>query len=673
VKVITNFPRSIKLIEHTWITISDGTRLATRIWLPDDAEQNPVAAILEYLPYRKNDGTAIGDAVRHAYFAGHGYASVRVDIRGSGESDGLLYDEYLQQEQTDAVEVIGWIASQSWCTGRVGMMGISWGGFNSLQVAALRPASLAAIITLCSTDDRYTDDVHYIGGAVQAIDMLSWATTMLSFNARPPDPYYVGDSWRDLWLQRLAENPHLAETWLTHQRRDDYWAQGSVCEDYHAIACPVYVMGGWADGYTDSIFRLLDGLNVPKKALIGPWAHNWPHEASPGPAIGFLQECLRWWDHWLQGLDTGIMNEPVLHAWMQGWVQPASSYRERPGRWVVESEWPNREGHVEPMTWYLNDHGLAVKAADAGQRSVKTVLTHGRDAGVWCPFGAPGDLPVDQRAEDGRGLCFDSSPADGITEVLGIPQVKLMLSVDQPIAQMVVRICDVAEDGASLLLSKGILNLTHRDSDRSPQLLEPGTWYSVTVRMNAVAHALPAGHRWRLVVAPAYWPMGWPSPELVTISIRTGQESTLELDKRSSLPGDDFIGFPQPEGAERLPYEVLKRPSVTREVQQDLLSDMHTITHHSDLAHLRLANGMETSGESSDEYSIREGDPCSASVECQRSHIMERDDWRIRITARSKMHCSPDHFYVSSQLVAYEGDSKVSDRSWDVCIPRDLV
>ena len=352
----TSFPRLVREIENIWVPLSDGTRLAARLWLPDDAEAHPVPAILEYLPYRKDDGTTLRDAMTHPYFAGHGYASLRVDMRGSGDSDGLLLDEYLPQEQYDALEVIAWIAAQPWCTGAVGMIGISWGGFNGLQVAAHRPPALKAVITLCSTDDRYTDDCHYMGGCVLGSDMLGWASVMLAYNARPPDPRFVGERWRQMWLDRLEHTPPFSDIWLGHQRRDAYWKQGSVCEDYAAITCPVYAVGGWADPYTNAIPRLLAGLQGPRKGLIGPWAHVYPHAGAPGPAIGFLQECLRWWDCWLKGIDTGIMAEPMLRTWMLENVEPSSSVAEWPGRWVAETQWPPEA--MASQTYTLGDGHL---------------------------------------------------------------------------------------------------------------------------------------------------------------------------------------------------------------------------------------------------------------------------------------------------------------------------
>src|SRR6516162_3364185 len=330
--------------------------LAARIWLPDDAEQNPVPAILEYLPYRKRDGTYERDALTHPYLAGHGYASVRVDIRGSGESTGLLFDEYASQEQDDGVELIAWLSAQPWCSGAVGMIGISWGGFNSLQIAARRPPALKAIITVASTDDRYNDDVHYMGGCLLT-DNLRWGSTLFAYLVRPPDPALVGTRWRSMWLQRLSALRLVQAEWLRHQRRDAFWRHGSVCENYADIQCAVYAVGGWIDGYTNSIPRLLQHLSAPKKGLIGPWAHYYPMIGIPGPQIGFLQEALRWWNKWLNGIENGIMDEPMLRAWMQDSYRPAPLHHEIAGRWIAEAAWP--PPGCSPHRFWLTEGGLA--------------------------------------------------------------------------------------------------------------------------------------------------------------------------------------------------------------------------------------------------------------------------------------------------------------------------
>ena len=652
----------------------DGARLAARIWLPDDAERDPVPGLLEYLPYRKDDGTAARDAIRHPYFAGHGYASIRVDMRGSGDSDGVLYDEYLPQEQEDALDVLRWIAAQPWCTGAVGMFGISWGGFNALQVAAHRPPELKAVITLCSTDDRYADDVHYMGGCVLACEMLSWASNMLADNASPPHPHLAGDRWREMWFERMENSPPFVETWLRHQRRDAYWKQGSVCESFADITCPVYAVGGWADAYTNAIPRLLAGLTCPKKGLIGPWAHNYPNAGRPGPAIGFQQECLRWWDHWLKGEDTGIMGEPMLRAWMQASVPPAAGYAELPGRWVSEPAWPSP--HIGESSLWLNAPGeLAGESAEEQPVECAGTLAHGQDAGVWCPYGANGDFPLDQRAEDGRSLCFTSAPLEEPQEILGYPEVTLTLSADRPRALVAVRLCDVRPDGSSLLVSRGLLNLTHRPDHETPERLEPGRRYTVSVRLNVAGHSMPAGHRWRVAVSPDYWPWAWPSPEPVTLTLCTGEGCWLALPVRTPrLEDADLPPFEGAEGAAPLTSKMLRAGSRSITVERDVLSGrLRWFESAQSSLHRQAVSKIEYGGSSSTEYRVVEGDPLSAAVRCERSVTVGRGDWQTRVETVSTMTADADAFHVTNALDAYEGDQRVFAKTWSATIARDGV
>jgi putative CocE/NonD family hydrolase len=453
----------IREIEHLWIPLPDGTRLAARLWLPANAERAPVPALLEYLPYRKRDGTAERDSLTHPYLAAHGYACLRVDVRGAGESEGLLSDEYSQAELEDGVALIAWIASQPWCSGRVGMFGISWGGFNALQVAALRPPALKAIVTLCSTDDRYADDVHYMGGA-KLESGFGWAAFFFSDMTHPPDPALVGARWRAMWLARLEALPLFLERWLQHQHRDAYWRHGSVCEDWAAIDCAVFAVGGWTDGYTNAIPRLLANLSAPRRGLIGPWAHAYPHFAKPGPQIGFLQEMLKWWDRWLKdrdtGPDSGVEAEPMLRAWMTDSHRPAAHHETLPGRWVSEPAWPP----PRPLhRLFLSDAGLEEAPATLTPRPVCSPLSLGKHGGEWCPFGRGNDQADDQREDDALSLVFETKPLTETVELLGAPVLTLELASDKPVAQIIARLCDVHPDGASLRTSFGVLNLTHRD------------------------------------------------------------------------------------------------------------------------------------------------------------------------------------------------------------------
>ncbi|WP_336823241.1 CocE/NonD family hydrolase [Sporosarcina sp. USHLN248] len=669
--VRTDFPRKVKEIKHIWIPMSDGTRLSARIWLPEDAEQNPVPAILEYIPYRKDDFTALRDSLRHPYFAGHGYASIRVDLRGSGDSEGIMYDEYLKQEQDDALEVLTWISEQPWFTGGIGMIGKSWGGFNGLQVAARRHPHLKAIVTLCSTDDRYEDDVHYKGGAMLASDMLWWASTMFVYNARPADPEIVGESWKANWLERLEKTPPFVEEWVRHQRRDDYWKHGSVCENYDDIDIPVFAVGGWADGYTNAIPRLLKGLKGPRKGLIGPWAHEYPEMAVPGPQIGFLQECLRWYDHWLKGIDTGIMEEPMLRAWMQDSVPPQTDYFVRPGYWVAEEQWP--PSSINNKKYYLNGSSLTTEPKKSGAIQVESVQQHGLHAGVFCPFGQPGDLPGDQRNENGYAVIFESQPAEEKVPILGHPKFTVECSSDQPNALLTVRLNDVAPDGSSTRVTWGMLNLTHRNSHEFPEELEVGKKYEITVEMNAIGHVLSPGHRWQLAISPTYWPHAWPSPKPVTLSVYPSEKTYLTLPIRADREIDMTLKpFDQPETAPVLEKDILREAKRTREIKHDVISNVWILDDFSDEGARKLhINGIEYGSTNRNIFSIEEGEPLSAKVQCDWTLTVGRGEWQTSLETHSVMTADEKNFYLMNKLIAFEGDEEVFNKTWEIEIPRD--
>jgi hypothetical protein len=647
--IVTAFPREVREIEHTLIPLADGTRLAARIWLPADAERHPVPAILEYLPYRKRDGTNDRDALTHPYLAGHGYAGVRVDIRGSGESDGLLFDEYTTQEQDDAIEVIAWLARQPWCSGAVGMMGISWGGFNALQVAARRPPALGAIVSLCSTDDRYADDVHYMGGGLLGGDGLGWASFFFRSMCHPPDPGLVGERWRAMWRERLDNVPLFLETWLGHQRRGAYWKQGSICEDYAAVRCPTFLVGGWTDGYSNAIPRMLERLSCPRKGLIGPWAHAYPHFARPGPQIGFLQEMLRWWDHWLKGIDTGVMDEPMLRAWMTESVKPARHHEILPGRWIEEPCWPPPDRVVHRL--FLSDGGLVTKGAPLDPRPISTPQTVGKEAGQWCPFGGGDDQAGDQREDDARSLTFETAPIERTFELLGAPVLDLELACDKPVAHLVARLCDVRpagqSTGESLRLSYGILNLAHRDGHETPAPLVAGRRYRVRLQLNDAGAVLPAGHRIRLALSTSYWPLLWPAPERATVTILRG---ALDLPIRPSRVETAPRPFAEPQTA-----------------PPDRITTVAPGLKRID----RLGLELGTHGRS--RWHVEDDDPTSAVAELAHTDTLARGDWTIRIETQLRLSCTRETFLVHASLRAWEGANQVCSRTWDRRIARDCL
>ena len=673
-RTVTALPHATT-VRDDWITLSDGARLFARTVLPVDALEQPVPAVLEYLPYRLADGTAHRDATMHPYFAGHGYAGVRVDIRGTGNSDGILLDEYLAQEQVDACEVIAWLTEQPWCSGAIGMYGKSWGGFNGLQVAARRPPSLRAVISAYFTDDRYADDVHYMGGCVLAHEALSWASYMLGLNALPPNPEVVGERWREMWLARLRETPFYLEEWLRHQRRDEFWRHGSVCEDFGALQAATLLVGGWADGYTNAVTRTLVGLTeagVPCRGLIGPWSHGWPQVSEPGPRVGFLQECVRWWDHWLRGIDNGVAETPLLRVWMQEYDPPAARHEVRSGRWIAEDQWPSprvRERVLLPDA----DGGLGDQAGSRARLAHVPSERSGSDAGAWCPYGEATDFPPDQRAEDGLSLCFDCEPLARPLEVLGFPEAILELTADRPLGLVAVRLCDVAPDGPSLLVARGLLNLSHRDSDASPEPIAVGEPTVVRVQLGLTGHAFAVGHRIRLAVSAGYWPFAWPAPEPVRLELLTGGATALVLPVRgrdSELDGR--VGFGPPEQTPAAAGPV--RHEAWRKVRRDLASGAVEIdVGSSDVSRLDDA-GLGFGESTSSRFTITAGDPLSARVECQGEHHLERDDgWRIRIALRTSLAATAGAFVVTKELDAFEGDVPVHSVRDSVEIPRDLV
>ncbi len=672
--IVTTFPRTVREIENLWVSMPDGARLAARVWLPEDAEADPVPVILEYIPYRKRDFTALRDEPMHPYWAGHGYATVRLDMRGSGESDGTMVDEYLKQEHDDALDAIAWLAAQPWCTGAVGMIGNSWGGFNSLQVAARRPGALKAIITSCSTDDRYADDMHYMGGCLLN-DNFDWGTTFFGWLPRAPDPALVGERWRAMWQERLDAAAFPIEDWMRHQRRDAFWKHGSICEDYDAIQCAVFAVGGWLDGYSNAIPRMLANLKVPRLGLIGPWAHKFPHNAIPGPAIGFLQEALRWWDHWLKGRATGIMSEPMYRVWMQEKVPAKGFYDTCPGRWVGEPSWPSP--NVRTLRWHLNEGGLEQRPGREVALATRSPQTVGLAAGEWCPYGTGGtgpEFPTDQREDDGRSLVFDSAPLPARIEILGAPVVTLELAIDKPVGFVAVRLSDVAPDGPVTRISYGVLNLSHRDGHEDLKPMVPGQHTTVRVQLNDIAYAIDAGHRLRVALSTTYWPMVWPAPEPVLLTVSAGA-SRLELPERVPRAEDAALRpFPPVELAPGVARETLEPGVSRRTIERDVLTGETVLRVQEDVGRYRMTRiGLEVGYWTGEELRIRDDDPLSASTAMWRTTEYARDGWRTRTAARTEVRATREEFHLVGELDAFDGDKKIASKRWDVRIPRDLV
>ncbi|MFJ6749479.1 CocE/NonD family hydrolase [Streptomyces sp. NPDC091266] len=648
--------------EDVRIPLPDGTQLYARIWRPVTDE--PVPALLEYLPYRLSDWTAPRDWQRHPWYAGHGYASVRVDVRGHGNSEGLPGDEYDATELADGVAVIHWLAEQEWCSGRVGMFGISWGGFNSLQIAALNPEPLKAIVTVCSADDRYDNDVHYMGGSVLGVDMHAWAATMLAFVSRPPDPAQVGDKWKDMWLERLEAVDPFIHTWLAHQTRDAYWKHGSVSEDYSAIQAQVLAVGGWHDPYRDTVLRLVEHLDPAKvRGLIGPWSHQYPDRGlPPGPAIGFLQETLRWWDQHLKGKDTGVMSEPLLRSWISESHRPATVYETLPGRWVGDRSWPSP--NVEPV----------VHALHGGPQRVDSPQQTGMDAGRYFPFGNDADLPPDQRDEDTKSASFDFPVEDGPIEILGRPLVKLRIRMDVPRGQAIARLCDVAPDGSSTLVTRGVLNLAARHGRDRCEDWPAGATEDVTFELNGIGHTFPPGHRIRLAVSSSYWPWIWPQAGSAGFTLEA-DGSSFELPVRRPTE-DPAIRFEEPEQSEPLGVLYPADPATQRPerlVIRDVAKGEWRMEVDPRYGGTRVyPDGLEFTEDAVETYTIQENDPLSARTRSDWTIRLHRPElsWDVLIETRSEIAADATDFITSNEVVCKDGGEVVFHRTWEKRIPR---
>lgn len=645
------------------IIMSDGTRLSARIWRPKDAADDPVPLILEFLPYRKRDGTCARDALTHPYFAERGYACARVDMRGNGDSHGLMEDEYTAQELADAVEVIQWAAKQPWCNGNVGMMGISWGGFNSLQVAALAPEPLKAVITLCSTVDRFADDIHYKGGCLLN-ENFGWGATMWSYSSVAPDPA-LREDWREMWLERLENEPFLPSVWLRHQRRDAYWQHGSVCEDYSKLKAKVLAVGGWGDAYKNAVPQLVEALDGAK-GIVGPWVHKYPHFAAPEPRIGFLQEALRWWDHWLKGIDTGVEADPDYRAYLMDGVRPAAWYTERPGRWIAEKN--GATDHLPVQTLHLGSDGSLVGAPQAMDADVTSPAHCGAAAGEYCAIWLGPEMPGDQRGDDALSTTFTSAPLGADMDLVGAPRLTLALSSDKPQAQIAVRLNHIHPDGAATRITYGVLNLSHRNDAAEPQSMPLNTSVDITLDLDQIAYRIPAGHRIRVSISTAYWPLIWPSPETTQINISQG---SIALPQRPTQGGDE-VSFLAPESATPWNTEVIRPENHIRRHEVDMVTGIQSLVIEDDFGEQRDADhGLIKGGIARERWDIHPNDPLSARGACDWESKLERDGIVLRTRTQCTMKSDATNFHLTAKIEAWENDTLIYTREESDAIPRD--
>jgi len=515
-------------MERLWIPMKDGVRLAATLYFPDGARPaDKFPALLEYLPYRKDDGTAAGDYPKHAYFARRGYVGARVDIRGFGASEGVPTNrEYSEQEQVDGEQVIHWLATQPWSNGNVGMFGISWGGFNALQMAMRHPPELKAILATDATDELFHDDVHYIDGLLH-VDEFELNMDMAPGVTGAPDytldekvlgPRFDAAPWSLLYFQ--------------HQRDGDFWR--SPVRPLRDITVPCFLIGGLVDGYRDSIPHMLEQTKAPIRALIGPWNHSFPNDAEFGPRIEWRENAVRWFDYWLKGRDTGVLNDPKLTIYLRHWFPPDPNLEEVPGEWRAENSWPPRDQHS--VTFYPQpNHTLAAEPSASARHQLKYIPSIGVEAGFWW-----GELLSDQRPVDAFSLVYDSAPLTEDLAIMGRPHAVLRAAADAPLANWFARLSDVAPDGSVTQITGAGLSGAQRDSMRDPTPLEPNRTYSLDVEMHLTTWVFPKGHRIRLSVSNALWPMVLSTPYKMTTALTLGGEDGSRL----TLPAVPRVGTP---------------------------------------------------------------------------------------------------------------------------------
>jgi putative CocE/NonD family hydrolase len=656
----------------------DGLTLSANVFLPRGAA-GPVPVILNTDPYRKDDWSAGWDLSLAGYLAERGYGYCRLDVRGTGSSDGVALDEYTEAETLDGHDTVEWLARQSWCTGAIGMWGLSYGGFTSIQVAATRPPHLRAIVAVQATDDRYTDDVHYVGGAMTVSELAQYAVSQVAMNALPALPSAWGDRWEERWRERLEATPVWLFEWARQQRDGPYWRRGSLAPDYGRIEAAVLQLAGWMDEYVDAALRIQARCDnaAGLRTIVGAWVHGLPHHAYPAPNIDWLHETVRWFDHFLRGDANGVEEEAPL-TWFHRDPTPPERFPTRlHGRWLASADWGRRapelrvfhlEGGAAPGDGARPGAGRLGEAA--GAAAIETFQhrpTAGSQAGSLC-WGAghpPNGLAGDLRLEHEAGPRWISERLEAPLDVLGAPAAVLHVSASQPVATLVVRLGDVAPDGAVEQVSEGILNLTHRDSHERPSALEPGRTYQVRVALRAAGYRFAAGHRLELSVASSHWPVIWPSPGAGELSIHTGAATPSRLEL--PLAPDEAARVPPPSFREEPPALVAIGSETSETPSWETLADdaagTRTIrTHEGETSTLPDGAATLYVGETL-EMTVSDSKPGSGRFENSCEYRLDKDGTTVTSATTYDMR--------AGLLVELDGVPFFA-RDWHETIPRDL-
>lgn len=653
---------------HTFIPMADGTRLAATLYFPDEAASAPWPAVLEALPYRKDDITA---SYRPEYvrLADAGYVVCRVDVRGTGTSEGIPTDEYPGEERTDMCAVIDWLATQDWSLGTVGMYGTSYSGFNAIQIAMERPPALKAIIPIYATDDRYADDVHYFGGALKQLDLIDYPTYMVAMNALPPVPALFGDGWRQEWERRFNQTEPWIITWLEHQRFDDYWQFGSLRPNYDAIEAATMIVAGWADGYRNNSLRTFEALVAPKRLIAGPWAHAATDTSIPGPNIDLVPEMLKWWDHWLKGIDNGVDREPPIVLFAQRSTLPGADRPVVNGTWRYEPTWPAER--LAPTALELSTAG--VNAGPRGPDHLEVRGDVGVTAWISCAGHMPYGQPTDQRPDEVASLTYTWEPLKDELEILGHPTLRVRVTSSAPVAYLSAKLCDVFPDGTSSLVTRGLLNLTHRDSRREPEPLEPGRPYRIEFELEACSWTFEAGHRIRLDLAGTDWPNAWAPPEPVTLTFEREPSALILPVLNGPSPVSEVPVLSPPVRPQESPVpDDPEKGWVLWKIEDDILK-------HERRAWAGSFNENPEDGDVPAFNELYRGvvgvsttDPGRAYSDAEATFEMRWPEATCRTHTEVKVDSDRTSYRVRVELVASENGEERWRRSWDRTITRDL-
>jgi putative CocE/NonD family hydrolase len=678
-------------VETAWdvrIPARDGIELSANLWLPRPAAGLPdrIPAILEMIPYGKDSWRRNADVARGTYLARRGYAFCRVDVRGTGSSGGVALDEYTDAETLDGYDAVEWLAAQPWCDGAVGMWGISYGAFTSIQVAKLRPPHLRAIVPVMGTDDRYLTDVHYIGGCVTASELSQYAVSQVGMNAMPPDPAFRGAVWREEWHARLEATPPWLLSWLREQHDGPYWRAGSLAPDYDAIEAAILNVAGWMDSYVDAALRMQAACSAPSRTIVGNWVHDLPDVATPGPNLDDLHELVRFFDRWLKGIPNGADTEPAVVWFEREYAEPEPFPVAWPGRWRAARAYPHPS--TEAREWRFGGGSLplvgtlttetATDPATAGVDSHAHRPTVGTRAALsWGAGGPPNGLGRDLRPDEALGPTYTTEPLETALEMLGVPEVVLHLSVSAPIATAVVRLTDVAPDGTSAQVTAGILNLTHRRSHVAPEALEPGRVEEVRVAMRSTGYRYLAGHRIRVSVASSAWPVIWPSPYPATFELHHGGATPSRL----VLPV-----IPPAGGSGDAPVPAFKTTSPDApafdggggadepawRITDDVIGGTVTVSVH-DGGEDVLEDGRRLYAAETLTMTASDADPAGASLDADVVYRWHEHAFETEIRARSRQTSDADAFHLRVELEVDVDGEPFFRRDWRETIERRLV